>query len=211
MSVKIKGRLAGVAGLKAVLKTAGPKAFKEGARKGVTAAAQVVSKAAKGLVPTRTKSLKKAIGHKVKANKQKTGYVGVVGPRKDVKGAVVGGTGKRRAKFRRKVKHKGRELIVNPVKYAHLVEKGRKAVRRKESTGNKAKRLFGKLTKALGLGGNSARRPVLSDGQTVFGPKVKAVPPRPFMRPAWEGNKERCAALIRQKLKEAAAKVKAKG
>ncbi len=209
--MKIRGKLAGAAGLKAVLAAAGPKAFREGARKGVTAAAQVVSKDAKAKVPTRTKSLKKAIGHKVKANREKTGYVGVIGPRKDVKGAVVGGAGKRRAKFRRKVKHKGRELIVDPVKYAHLVEGGRKAVKRKESAGNKAKRLFGKLTKALGLGGNSARRPVLSDGQTVFGPKAKAVPPRPFMRPAWEENKARCAALIRQKLAEAAAKLKAKG
>jgi HK97 gp10 family phage protein len=181
--VKIKGRLDGTAALKAVLDVVGPKAFKEGARRGVTVAAQMVNKAAKSLVPTRTKSLKKAIGHKVKANKQKTGYIGVIGPRKDIKGAVIGGVGKKKAKFRRKVKHKGTELVVDPHKYAHLVEGGRKAVR-------------------------ITRRKVLSDGRAVYGTKVRAVPPRPFMRPAWESNAANAAAVIRQKIAEAAKRLR---
>jgi HK97 gp10 family phage protein len=182
-AVKIRGRLAGAADLKAVLDVVGPKVLRQGARRGVTVAAQEVSKAAKARVPTRTKSLKKAIGHKVKANRQKTGYIAVIGPRKDAKGTTVGGVGKKKAKFRRKVRIKGSEIIINPVKYAHLVEGGRKAV---------------KVT----------RRKVLSDGRAVYGTKVRAVPPRPFMRPAWEENQARCAAIIRQKIAEAAKRVR---
>ena len=53
--MKIRGRLTGVADLKAVLDVVGPKAFKEGARRGVTVAAQMVSRSAKSLVPVRTK------------------------------------------------------------------------------------------------------------------------------------------------------------
>ena len=119
----------------------------------------------------------------MKANKQKTGYIGVVGPRKDVKGAVIGGVGRKKARFRRKVKHKGTELVVNPHKYAHLVEGGRKAVR-------------------------VTRKKVLSDGRAVYGAKARAVMPRPFMRPAWESNKANAAAVIRQKITEAAQRLR---
>lgn len=208
--MKIRGRLTGVADLKAVLQVIGPKAFKEGARKGVTAVAQDVTKDAKAGVPTRTKALKKAIGYKVKAHKKGTGYLAVIGPRRDKKGAKVGGQGKRKAKYRRRVKYKGREMTVDPAKYAHLVEKGRKAVQRREGVGNKARRLFGKLTKAFGLGAGSARRPVLSDGQQVFGTRVKAVAPHPFMADAWNANEGRAPAVIRQKLAEAAKKLRRK-
>jgi HK97 gp10 family phage protein len=59
----------------------------------------------------------------------------------------------------------------NPAKYAHLVEFGRATV-----SVSKAK--------------------VLSDGSTIFGRSVKAVPPRPFLRPAFESNKSAVVAQM---------------
>lgn len=181
--MKIKGRLNGTAALRAVLDVVGPKAFREGARRGVTVAAQMVTKAIKAETPERTKSLKRAQGYKVKANKQKTGYYAVAGTRRDKKGTVVGGSGKRKAKFRRKVKHRGREMIVDPVKYDHLVTGGRRSVR-------------------------TVKKKVLSDGATAFGRTARAVAPNPYKQRAWDATKTAAGAAVRQKIAEAAKRLR---
>ncbi len=82
---------------------------------------------------------------------------------------VVGIIGPRRG-F--KVQYRGK--WVNPVNYAHLVEYGRREVRVKKK-------------KVLSEG--SAGPGELPGIGTVFGKRVRAVPPRPFLRPAWERNR----------------------
>lgn len=132
-------------------------------RKGIAAGTKVVLSGAKARLPTKTKYLgkrsgllRKSLGRKTKTYRQNGVVVGVVGPRKGFAKVI---DGKR----------------VDPVKYAHLVEGGRKAVK-----ANKAK--------------------VLSDGKQVFGTKVAAVPPHPFMRPAIDEQK----AGIKQAISKAA-------
>lgn len=75
-----------------------------------------------------------------------------------------------------------RRLVVNPVKYAHLVEGGRKANR------VRTKR-------------------VMSDGRVVFGKRVRAVPPRPFLQPAYQRNVRRVEAAMWQEFAKAADRV----
>lgn len=69
---------------------------------------------------------------------------------------------------------------INPRKYAHLVEYGRVSVKIK-------------------------KKKALSDGTKFFGTQVKAVAPRPFLRPAWEKNKGNAVALVRAELTKAIA------
>ena len=137
---------------------------------------------ARSLVPKRTKSLRRAIGWKVAAKKKGFGYVGVIGARRDTKkdraaatAAEAAGRKSKKTLFRRTVKYKGREVVTNPANYAHLVEFGRRAVA-------------------------VSKKKVLADGSMVFGKGVKAVPPRPFMRPAFEQTKGHCESLIAQHL-----------
>lgn len=66
-------------------------------------------KTAKRLAPVETGLLRKSIGRKVKTYASTGSVVVVIGPR----------TG-----FRREVTVRGRKMIRNPVKYAHLVELG---------------------------------------------------------------------------------------
>lgn len=182
--LKLTAKLTGARQVERALEAIGRKALRPAARKGVVGAAQVVAKAAKALVPADTKSLRKAIGHKVKAIRDGSGFYGVVGPRRDTKKDQLAG----KFKFRRKVGSRkragGRPAVVkyaNPTKYAHLVEFGRRAV-------------------------TVSKKTLLSDGTAVFGKGVKAVPPRPFMRPAWEANKAACEGVIRQALADAVRK-----
>lgn len=186
----IKARLVGKREVELAVRELGEKHLRAASRVGVTKASQMVNREAKARVPARTGSLKKALGYKVQAKKNKTGYVGVVGPRRDntkairaSMQAVAAGKRKRalKVKYRRTVKYQGRELLVDPVKYAHLVEYGRRAVRVK-------------------------KKKAMSDGSVVYGKATKSVPPRPFLRPAWEANKGSVGSLIRQAMKQAAAK-----
>lgn len=76
-------------------------------RKAITKSCQPVAKAAKANTPIETGLLKKSLGHKVKTYKDDV--VGIVGPRR--------GMGK-------VVTVRGRKVYRDPVKYAHLVERG---------------------------------------------------------------------------------------
>lgn len=166
----------------------GPKFFRKAARAGVTECSRIVLAAAKAnLNVKRTGSLYKALGRKVVAVKGGRGYVAVVGPRKDdsAKAAM-----KKRLEFKRGQRKKqpgtkfrrvvtlpnGETMTVDPVKYAHLIEYGRAEV---------------VPTKKGALSW------VLPSGVRIFRKRVKAVPPQPFMRPAWSSTAERCRAIIR--------------
>lgn len=161
--MKVRARLDGTASLKAVLNVLGPKVYRPAARKGVRQAGQIVAKAAKANVPNRTNTLRKAIGFKVKSTKGRTGYMSIIGPRKDAKGTWTGGTGKTKTKFRRWKKVAGKRRYLDPAKYAHLVEGGRAAVR-------------------------ITSKRVLSDGRNVWGTHARMVPATHFMRNAYDAN-----------------------
>lgn len=189
MPVPIRGK---IVGLEEVLKRfAGiEKVFRGASRKGVNEATKLVLASAKANVPQRTGMLKKALGRKVVAMKgDRKGYVGIVGPRKDISeserakrqrefelGQRKKAPGK--ARFRKVVKYQGKEILVNPVKYAHLVEYG------------------------TAPGGPKKKR-VMSDGAAVFGVRTAGSPPRPFLRPAWEQNKAACEGVILTALRDA--------
>ena len=75
---------------------------------------------------------------------------------------------------------------VDPRKYAHIVEGGRKEV-------------------------VAVNKTVLSDGTTVFGGKVKSVPARPFARPAYDTKKDEAEEVIADGIKADIEKAIAKG
>lgn len=69
---------------------------------------------------------------------------------------------------------------IDPRKYAHLVEFGRVSVTVK-------------------------KKKVLADGKVIFGKRVKAVSPQPFMRPAWSENEASAVPILHRWLTEALA------
>lgn len=69
---------------------------------------------------------------------------------------------------------------VSPIRYAHLVEYGRVRVSVKHKR-------------------------VLAGNGNFFGTTAKAVPPRPFMRTAWEKNKAASVGLVRAQVQKAIA------
>lgn len=184
MAARISAKVVGVEELKKAVAGYGVKVLRPAAKKGVTAGAKEVSSMAKSLAPKRTKSLRRAIGWKVAAKKKGFGYTGVIGARRDTKkdraaaiAAEQQGRKSKKTLFRRTVKHKGREIVTDPKNYAHLVEFGRRAVTTSKKT--------------------------LSDGAMFFGKSVKAVAPRPFMRPAYEQTKAACEGHIARELRTA--------
>lgn len=196
MPVNIRAEVAGADELAAYLRALEPKLFRGAARKAVDDAAKVVVAEAKANVPQRTGSLRKALGKKVVALKSGKGYVAVVGPRRDVSAKAFAArveefkVGKRKrmprtGRFRRIVKFQGKELLVNPAKYAHLVEYGRRSV-------------------------TVRKKKVLSGGGIVYGKKTAPFPARPFMRPAWAKALSKARAMLRSRMAEAALKA-AKG
>lgn len=192
MPVPIRASVFGAKELAAYMLAMEPKLFRKATRKAVDACTKLVLAAAKANVPSRTGMLKKALGRKVVAAKGGKGYVGIVGPRKDVSDKVRArqqrefeqGKRKRapRPRFRKTILVNGKEMVVNPVKYAHLVEYGRAEVTPKKGA-----------TVSF----------TLPDGTTIFRHRIAAVPPRPFLRPAWDGNRAACESIIRGALKDA--------
>lgn len=75
---------------------------------------------------------------------------------------------------------------VSPIRYAHFVEFGRVFVRVKNK-----KAL---VASAPGPGGTN---------YVVFGKQVRAVPPRPFLRPAWEKHEPRAVPILHEWLHKA--------
>ncbi len=182
--MKVTTKVAGMQDLSATLLGLEPKVYRKAARESMDDVSKLVLGAVRGKVATRTKSLRKALGRKVKALKSGTGYYGVVGPRKDSKKRIAQSeldfaAGKRKRamtfRFKKTVKHQGREFVVDPAKYAHLVEFGHAAVRPKS-------------------------KKALSDGATIFGKRTKAVSPQPFMRPGWDESEAAAKGIVKAKL-----------
>jgi HK97 gp10 family phage protein len=161
-AAKVKFRIesAAVAELADKLAQMDRKAARVALKKGVNEATKIVLWDAKARTPRRSGQLRKSLGRLVKTYRGGAIVAGIVGPRKG---------------FR--VQWRGK--YIDPVKYAHLVEFGRKEV-----------------VAGVGRGGKKTGKRLLSDGTTVFGPRVRAVPPRPFLRPAWDENKGRVVQVI---------------
>jgi hypothetical protein len=163
-------------GVKTVVKT---KVLKGACRKQAGKAAKVGKSA---LSRKRTGQLHKSIAYIYRTYRRGNVWLYVVGPRKGFRVRVSDLTrAGQRAALRRIGRKKGRRRVklteaqslkflqsyVDPVKYAHLVEGGRKAVRPKEK-------------KVLSGGGAGSG----TTGMTIYGKKARAVQPRPFMGPA---------------------------
>ena len=156
------------------------KAARKGVRQGVNQVSKLVLDAAKQMVPRGTGQLRKSLGRKIKSTKGGAVVYAVVKPRSGalVKSGpgVVGRAGKgNRAgqtfvnKWRVEIGGK----VVNPIKYAHLVEFGRREVVPK-------------------------KKKVLADkvGKVVYGKRVRAAAPRPFLRPAWDRYRVQAPGII---------------
>jgi HK97 gp10 family phage protein len=158
------------------------KAARKAIRKGVSQVTKLVLAAAKRNVPKRTGLLRKSLGRFVKSSNSGAGVVGIVKPRGGVKVKRVWvpkfrkTVGKQR--FQKSTRAFTGDGTISPLRYAHLVEFGRSAVTTK-------------------------RKKLLSGGGQIWGVKVRAVPPRPFMRPAWEEYKSAAPGIIEQYLSEA--------
>lgn len=68
---------------------------------------------------------------------------------------------------------------INPIKYAHLVEYGRVSVKIKD------------------------KKVLVAGGAKFLGKTVKAVAPRPFLRPAWDKNKGNATAIMQAAIQKA--------
>lgn len=122
------------------------------ARRALSKSSTVVLKAVKDNVPRREGLLKKSLGRKVFTTKTKGRTMALVGPRMGFK-----------------IFKDGKPI--DPVKYAHIVEFGRKAV----------------IVK---------RRSVLSDGERFFGDRVKPAPARSFIRRGWDSQRHSVEYII---------------
>lgn len=121
-------------------------------RAAISKASTVILQEVKSRVPKRSGLLKKSMGRKVKTYTRTGTVIAIVGPR----------VGHRKL-------YKGN--YIDPVKYAHLVEFGRKAsvVRKKK---------------------------VMSDGSVIYGKKTKPVAPKPFIRQSWAARKHDVRKII---------------
>lgn len=153
MSFVIRGRLDGIAEARRNLQHLGEQMRKRILRKAVRAAAKLIEKAAKSHADASkdTGLLKKSIGTVVRVYRGGDKVIAVIGPR-------VG--------FRRVID--GR--VMDPTKYAHLVENGVKP-------------------HALGKGSSLRKKTQAGQGHPGFAAK-------PFLRPAIDGNKAAANAAI---------------
>lgn len=170
-SVTFRIESAAIAGLARRLAEVDRKAARKAIRQGINEASKLVLADAKAGVPVRSGQLRKSLGRKVRATKDGKVIYGVIKPRagawvKDQPGLVGRRKGGKVFVNKWRVKYKGR--VINPVKYAHLVEYGHKMVGHKP-------------------------------GKKVVG----FVAPRPFLRPAWERNRQRVTGLILKYLNRA--------
>lgn len=113
MPFAIQGEITGLADALKRLDAVGKKVKKKAVRSAVNHASKLLLREAKSRVPTRTGQLKKSLGRKVKA--YPGAVVGIVGPR----------TGRRiQIGVRQRGNSAGTPIMIDPVKYAHLVEYG---------------------------------------------------------------------------------------
>ncbi len=108
-SFRIQGRIDGLQGLLGKLAEAGKNVQKKGCRKAVGAAGKIILWDARARVRRVSGLLAKSLGRKVKVYRGSGIAVAIVGPRKG---------------FRQEVTRDGEQVISDPVRYAHLVERG---------------------------------------------------------------------------------------
>lgn len=170
----------GVAGTLANLAEIDKKAARKALKIAVDEAVKPILKDARANVPTDTKTLKKALGKKVKSYRNSLVVVGVVGPRKDKKGAKA----TKRKKLVRTTSS-GRQIWRDPVKYAHLIE-------------------FGTRPHSLGKGDKIARK----DGrrskvqQSRGARRHPGTRANPFLRPALDKNRRNSREIMKRVLRE---------
>lgn len=178
MTFKVTGRIEGLEQLTAELNKVDAKLRRSLLRKAVGAGNKILLKAAKAnLRKNRTGQLRRAMGRKIKVYRKSGVAVGMVGPRKGFK--IVDAWGR----------------PVDPVLYAHLKEKGRKAVQ--AGTQSRTRTILGVLTvqgtkktgkKALLIRtfkGRGGKR----QGKLVFARSARAAPAEPFMQPALHSSR----------------------
>jgi HK97 gp10 family phage protein len=129
-------------------------------RKALTKGSQVVNREVKQNAPTDSKLLRKSLYYRIKSYRQGGLMIAYVGPRLG---------------FRQMVRGKPRD----PRFYAHIVERGRKAV-----TAKKGRKLAFE-----------------ADGRTVFARRVRAVPGTRFMSRAWQSSKGPAEAAMIAEIK----------
>lgn len=207
MSFKVRAEIKGLKNLVARLNELDEKMRRTLLRKAVNAAAGVILKAAKSnLRKSRTGQLRRSLGRKVKLYRKSGVAVAMVGPRKGFKIRDAWGEN------------------VDPVHYAHLVEKGRKEVvagvaarRQRQLKGNarSIRRFLAAVRKGLlgpqrdtgkkaliirGVKGRGGKK----QGGLVFATKARAARPYPFMKPAIDRNhgpvRDAIARVIREGL-----------
>lgn len=164
------------------------RAARKAMKQGVNEVTKLVLAEVKSLVPTNTGMLKKSLGRFVKVGDGGRSVLGVVKPRAGVWMADAPGLVGRRMTRNGKTRVFVQKFkltpqgplarVVNPVRYAHLVEFGRVAVTVK-------------------------KKKVLSGGGVVYGRKVAAMAPRPFMRPAWDKYQGQATAIVAKYLSQA--------
>lgn len=109
MSFTMQAKIEGLSGLLKALAGVDAKLRRKATRKAVGEAGKIILRAAKGKVRKKSGLLKKSLGRKVKVYRGTGTAVAIVGPR----------TG-----FRETVQRGNRQMLSDPVKYAHLVELG---------------------------------------------------------------------------------------
>jgi len=189
--IAVSKKVRGAAHLANKLRSLEERAFRKAARKatddvGKDVLAEVKARA-RGI--NRTGSLRKALGRKTVALKSGAGFSAVVGARQDSTTrirksweAVRAGKRKKglKARFRRLVEHNGRTILVNPAKYLHLVEYGRRQV-------------------------TVVKKKVLADGSAVYGTRVRPVAGTGLLRKSWAAAKPRVRPYFVRRLREASA------
>lgn len=198
VSVEVRGGPELAAALAGVKAGVANRVMKAAGRKQAAKAAKVAKAHLRG---QRTGQLKRSIGAVYRAYRKSKVWVFVVGPRKGFRTQVAAVPKSARNRLIRVLgKQRGRTVsgrqvhrivgkYVDPVKYAHLVEGGRKAV-------------------------SPVKAKVLADGAFVYGKRVWAVPPRPFMAPAGAavaGSGSEMVADVNAGIAREAAKYAAKG
>lgn len=159
-------------------------------RKATFKASEPVYKDARRSAPKgETGLLKKSIGRRVRVYRKSGVVVVVVGPR----------TGFRKSRAGRVVTALGKKYQaagVNPTRYAHLVEFGRRPVVAGVKTVRRGVHGVGRETQATG----KTALPITIKGVTIFAKRARAARPRPFMRMALYANKSRVEQIMKTEI-----------
>lgn len=175
--IGLRFRTKGVPELVKALQAIDKKVAKKALKQAVKEAAKPILKDARSNVAVDTRTLKKALGIKVKVYKGGSGIVGLVGVRKDKKGKPI--------KHKKKVgtNRKGEDVFRDPVYYAHLVE-------------------FGTRRHTIAKNDRLARKD-RKQKQVQTGRLHPGAKPQPFLRPALDGNRRQVKDTMIRVLKAA--------